>query len=576
MPSIFRTWSYKDAADALAALTKSALGGQDAFVANRAYGEESDHWQGGSQWPAALSLSPAVRTKLLQLIEPQFRPVDVIGEVLDNVTNGLLDKESSISFAPRTPVTDPESDEAKRQAVEIAAMVERIAGWWDRRKFWEAVRLATRRSRWAGRGTLRLWITRNTLAVQTDAAGKETRALPNNLSPEDALDAVQLMAPAPDAGCVYTDPDTQETCGIFLFTVVPKGATTGPKHAELWFVDGEETIVRMVTENAADGAQEFPIKTGRRLPIAQMTAPLLITDPVRRQQRSLNYFETLLARVVETAGFPERYTINAMPSGVWLETPPLDGPPIEVREVGDKMWYMHPVPRALGPMVTTDLRGITGKSGTTGDEVIMTPSVTFKDPTDPEYLTKACLHGRYALLRQCKQGHLATDSTAESSGIAYSQARAVFEKDLRGTKGPLEGMVRDIIESAIALSEAMSGTAQESSFLTKYRCVVNLHVDAGPATPAEMTEYRAQNSAGLLSRESAMSKSGVEDVSAELDALRTDPLALATLRKMQGEAMKALQDGGAGFLGAARAIGLSDEEAAELQALDTERDDVEQ
>jgi hypothetical protein len=64
--------------------------------------------------------------------------------------------------------------------------------------------------------------------------------------------------------------------------------------------------------------QEFPVKLGKRLPIAQMMADLLITDMVRRQQKSLNYFETVLTRVIETAGFPERYTTNAKPSGVWL------------------------------------------------------------------------------------------------------------------------------------------------------------------------------------------------------------------------------------------------------------------
>jgi hypothetical protein len=584
MPSIFRAWTYKHVRDALAALNRETLGGTEAFAENLAFAEQCDHWQQGKQWPTFIPI--AMRQKVLEKIEPQFRPVDVIGEVLDNVANGLLDKEPAITFTPRVPIPtpDPESvedvtraaKEAKQQAAEISAMSERIAAWWDRRKFWEAVRKATRRSRWAGRGALRLWITRNTLTTSRAGDGTETTGLPTGLTPEQALDAVQLMAPSPATGFVYTDPDTQETCGVFLFEtgdgVQAQGAgTQTKKHAEIWFLDGEETVIRVVEENGdASAAKEFPLKTGKRLPIVQMTAQLLVTEPVRRQQRTLNYFETLLARVVETAGFPERYTINAMPSGIWLDIPPAEGPPLEVRDVEmgggtTKTWYLHPVPRELGPMITTDLRGITGQSGTTGGEVIMTPSVTFKDPTDPAYLINACEHGRFSLLRQCKQGHLATDSTAESSGIAYAQARAVFEKDLRGTKSPLEGMVRDIIEAAIALSEAMSAGVDSASFLEKYRCVVNLHVDAGPASSAEMAEYRAQNSAGLLSRESAMAKSGVEDTTAELSALQTDPLALANLRKTQGEAMKALQDGaGATFTGAALAIGITKEDAALL------------
>jgi hypothetical protein len=181
---------------------------------------------------------------------------------------------------------------------------------------------------------------------------------------------------------------------------------------------------------------------------------------------------------------------------------------------------------------------------------------------------KACDHGRKTILRECKQGHLATDSTAESSGLAYMQARAIFGKDLRATKAPLEGMVRATIEAAIALSDALGGVPVASSFLSKYRCVVNLHVDTGPALPTELAENREQNKAGLLSRASAMARGGVEDTDAELTALDNDPIARANLWKVRGEAMKALQDANAGFAGAAAAIGLTPEEATSLMATD--------
>lgn len=577
MPSVFRNWTYKTAADALAAVNTASIGAAG-FKANLLYAEQGDHWQGGDAWPLGGGLHPAVRKRMLDSIEPMFRPLDVIGEVLDNVANGLLDKEPDVTFVAREPAA-AESEAAKRQADEIATMKSRVYAWWDQRQFWEQVRQAVRRSRWAARGALRLSITPDTYQVQKDDAGAVvSTSLPTNLDFEAALAAVQVMAPAPESGFVYTDPDTQQRCGVFFFAVAQgtdaASQQNAKKYAELWFVEGEDTVLRIVPESGT-GAQDFTIKTAKRLPIAQMAARVLITESVRRQQRSLNVIETLLMRVIESAGFPERYTINAMPSGMWLDTPPRDGPPLEVREVDmgggtTKTWYMHAVPRILGPAITTDLRGITGQSGTTGGEVIMTPSVTFKDPTDPEYLTKASNHGRQTMLRECKQGHLATDSTAESSGIAYQQARAIFGKDLRGTKAPLEGMVRDILEGAIALAETLGGLTPGAgeSFLAKYRCVVNLHVDTGPTSPQELAEYRAQNTAGLLSRETAMARGGVEDTDAEIDALSRDPRALAALRTAQGQAMDALQKGGATFSGAARAIGLSDAEAADLVAPD--------
>jgi len=98
--------------------------------------------------------------------------------------------------------------------------------------------------------------------------------------------------------------------------------------------------------------------------------------------------------------------------------------------------------------------------------------------------------------------------------------------------------------------------------------VVNLHVDTGPALPTELAENREQNKAGLLSQISAMSRGGVEDTDAELAALANDPIARANLWRIRGEAMKALQDANAGFAGAAEAIGLTPEEAKQLQKSD--------
>lgn len=566
MPSPFRSWTYLHATQALEASLGGA-GGRAGFDANKAYAEIGDHWQQGRGWPIPGNMSAVVQQIVLTAVEPQFRPIDVIGEVLDNVANGLLDQEPDVSFTPITPVADPKSEEAKQHQAEIDTMVALISAWWDRRKFWEQTRKTVRRSRWAARAAMRLSIMQSAL-VQTTTGDTITTSLPTNLPFDKALASLLLTAPSPDTGFVYTDPDTEEQCGVFFFNrgVAPQTVT---KHVELWFVEDGKTVFRVVHESAAD-PQEFSLALAERLPIAEMTADLLITDSVRRQQKSLNYFETVLVRVVDTAGFPERYTTNAMPQGVWLTTPPENGPPLEIRDVDGTRYYMHQVPRALGPMITSDLRGIPiGSPDDPTRQTIATPGIIRFEPTDPEYLTKASNHGRQTILRECKQGHLATDSTAESSGNAYVQARAIFGKDLRATKGPLEAMIRDIIEAAIALGEAMSSGTRSESFLAKYRCVVNLHVDTGPPVPAEMAEYRAQNGANLLSRESAMARSGVEDTSAELLALANDPMARAGLWKARGEAMNALVTAGATFEGAAETLGITKDELALLIPTDT-------
>ena len=78
--------------------------------------------------------------------------------------------------------------------------------------------------------------------------------------------------------------------------------------------------------------------------LAELRAPVLITDPVRRQQARLNFFESTLVRVVETAGFAERYTLNAAPQGMWLKTPPTTAPALDTQvDANNVTWYLHPV-----------------------------------------------------------------------------------------------------------------------------------------------------------------------------------------------------------------------------------------
>jgi hypothetical protein len=570
MPSIFSTWNFQKVVDAFDCVIKDTVG-KDGYTANRAFVEQNDHWQNGIYWPSAGTVSPAMKAKILQAVSPQFTPVDAIGEVLDNVANGLLEQEALVTFAPIAPVDPAKTAESEKQAAEIATMVELLSGWWDRVSFWEACRDATRRSRWSTRGALRAWITPARL---TDV-GQGKKAIPRDLAFVDALAAIQIMSPDPSCGMVYIDRSTQQRAALFTFTNGPKDAEK--KSAEIWYIEGDKTIVRIV-EDGSDQAQTFEVEMGQRLPMTQMIAKLLIKDSVRRQQNRLNFFETILVRLGETAGFRERYTTNAMPSGAWLDTAPTDGPPLETRTVDGKTWYLHAVPRQLGAAITTDLRGVTVDDPSTGKQSIATPGVTVIEPTDPDFAIRSADHARETILRECKQGHLANQSQAQTSGNAYVQARAVHEKDLNSTKGPLEGMIRDMLESVIALAEFMtkggSALGEGGSFLKRYRCVVNLHVDAGPVSPDEQAQIVVQYQAGLISDDTAMSRLGVEDTSAEQNAVGKSPMGLAALRAKQGAAIKVLTDAGASLVGAAELVGISGDDAKNLIKTDLNQGNV--
>lgn len=560
----FASWTYQDAVRALEILIEETIG-SDSFDANLAFVEEEDHWQDGDTWVGPDGGSDlAVRTRTLEAVKRQFTPVDVINEVLDNVANSLLKREPSVTFAPIEPAgADGEpSDEQTRLA---EAMESLISAWWDRVKLWKRAREATRRSRWATRGALRVWIPQKMLIR---GEGQPPR-LPTGLPFKQALTKVQVVSPSPDDCGIYTDPDSQERAAIFLFRT-----DSGDNGAEVWFLDGQgKAQVRILVDNKE--ADEFGIDLKGRLPINEMENDLLITEPVRRQQNRLNFFESLVVRTGETAGFPERYTMNAMPQGVWMEEPPTDSPALAEQEMGGKTWYLHAVPRTLGASITTDLRGIT-LTDSEGKETIASPSVAFREPTDPQFAVTACEHGRNTILRSCKQGHLTSESTAQTSGFAYQQARARFEDDLDNTRSPLEGLLRDTIETVIALASLMSN--EFPNFLEQFRCVVNVHINAGPIAPDERMQNREDYKANLMSSETAMSRNGIEDATAERSLIDQDANAATLLTVQQSTAIKTLTDAGAGLDAAAAFVGVDPDRAKLLTAPsgDTSNPDVTQ
>lgn len=569
--SLYAGWTFEDAVAAIEA-TQTAAAGKDGYEANHAFIEDVDHWQDGDTWVGPDGGGSAeLRAKVLAAVERQYTPVNAVGEVVQNVANGLLKREADIAVIPVQPTgKDGEPSDAQQKAA--AAIRAQLAAWWDARKLWDHARAAVRRSRWAGYGTLRLWINPDAL-VETERDGEVVLALPTGLTFEQALGNIHLHAPTPDVAAVYTDPDTQQRCALFRYTEEAEDGKDEVACVELWYLDGDEAVLTILRDDEEESREEYRVPLGGRLPIAQMEADVLITDPVRRQQNRLNFFESLLTRVGETAGFPERYTLNAAPHGIWLTSPPADGPALETQEVGGKTWYLHRAPRAIGAAITTDLRGVkTTVETTTGGvhEILATPNVVFKEPTDPDYAIRACEHARATILRSCSQGHLVTTSQAETSGDAYEQARTAFENDLETTRGPLEGMIRTILEAAIAMAEAMSTPAEGGSRLAQFRIGVTCHVHAGPVSALQKQAIVLQYEKGLISRQTALAKLGVEDTAAELAALDADPLTRLTLLTKQAEALRALTDAGVPIGVAAELAGFEPAVARKMALGDTD------
>lgn len=510
----FEDWSYQDAVDEIAA-RKNARVGEAGYDANRAMAEAYDFWQDGKTWVGPRGTAAVWVAALKAAVAQQHVPGAASLEALGNFARGLFGKEANVQLVPRAPVAEGSDEEAalKKEAEEILSF---LSAWWDRVGLWAKLRQAGVRSRWATWGPLRLWIPSGRLAEGEDGA----RALPSLPSFEGALGAIELSAPEPDHAIAFTHPDTQARAALFHFVEQEDGRDVN--RVELWYQDAEQTRLRILPQSG-EPEDLGPYPWGGEVPVAEVDGELLLTEVVRRQEAALDFAETNVVKVGETAGFRERYTMNAEPNGLWLTTEPPGGATRTHTDEQGKTLYFWPTPRSMGPAVTTDLIGVKTETGTTGEKRA-TPGVEIADPVDPEFATKGAEYRRARVLQLCHQGHLAMIGTGEASGFAYEQARAAFRGDLEWHKSPAEIALLRLLVTAIRMAESMASEAR--SILERFRLVVTLTPDPGPLAPDYMEEIRAQVKEGLLSRASALGKLGVEDVQAELAAIDQDPEAM--------------------------------------------------
>jgi hypothetical protein len=105
---------------------------------------------------------------------------------------------------------------------------------------------------------------------------------------------------------------------------------------------------------------------------------------------------------------------------------------------------------------------------------------------------------------------IAGDATA--SGESRKQARSDFERSLLITKGELDALIRWLLETVLGLGALFLGQAER---YTALRASCDCRIDTGPLSGDEQSQVISQVEAELLSRETGMSRLGIEDVTAE-------------------------------------------------------------
>lgn len=525
--------------DIISAEPKKAVEVAKSLFANRRTAEHKantgfysgNHWQKGEGWigekPSVMLEGFASAAIGLEKIRLGFVSENVIAEADDRHVAGILGREVNFDFVPealfrlrRKKVPDlPEKGSVAEQADED------LTSWWNedrpKDKLKEALLIALNEER----ASLRFIIPRGL----RDEKGE----IPIQPTIPDALNFLFVDVVPSDKCGVFVDPETQRKFSVYFYESNSSASQTSdlndgyryngeessfPQNSkssvlEISWVENGLTNLQIISDDPNLAQERFTCDLGGRLWMYELRRKPLITEQVRSIQRALNLALTMEMRNVNMAGSRERYFLNVQRP---TET-------VQVRDATESSGYREetrPLPGLpVGAGASPFLNGVLIKNekGETIDRA--DPNVSITEPVDVTTFVQT--HDQYyaAILSQCQQIHVLISKDATASGRSREQARAEFESSLRLSKEVVDDAGRWMLETALRLA---SHLCNQTATYAGLRCDFNAIIQTGQISPEERTANRDDVKAGLLSKETSMSRAGVEDTNAEKKLIAGD------------------------------------------------------
>jgi hypothetical protein len=464
----------------------------DDIEANRAY-YEGDHWQDGKGYvgprpqPGDTSYSTVMGE-----IERGFVAQNAVAEVTDRHTNGVLARAAQWSFTPRRPMAAGEQPTAEESALAAEAEAA-LTTWMQEAELPARVRQAAVAAILHSRGALRLFVPP---AERNDAGIIEQADLAASLR------RIHVEHPWPEQATVIKERYSQQPLSIYIWResedAFGEAAVTGERNAELSYVDDAgNTVIRLIRRDQAAPA-DFALPLGGRLILHELRRPALVTAPVRSQQRLLNLAWTMLQRNVVLGGFLERTLLNAQLPGRYID------------EGGIQRFVPEPINVGAGAINT--LVGVSTRDRE-GNENLSTPGIVYRDPVPVTTFSDTIDKAYLAILQETHQLHYAIAGDAASSGEARRQAMADYVLDLAATADQVEGALRWVLETALAMASQFAGTPGRFEGL---RVSAQAAIEAGPMTNDDQRVIIDLMREGRLSWRTGLLALGYEDADAEI------------------------------------------------------------
>jgi hypothetical protein len=527
MSSPFDDWSIEDARIAvqLSSGRASDLASYTGYV-------EGDHWQDWKGWIGPCPLATDTDAQQVRNeIQKGFISRNAIGECVGRHINGVLGRDVKWTLMPRRSLAEGEQPNPQEKAL-IDEAETLLKEWVTARKLnQEFDRKVGQTLLIAGQAFERPFVPPGELAADGTIPATDMAT---------SLGRVYVHFPLPGEATIWTDQRTQRKCSVYYYKEVnssrpSESMSTNEERAELTYLDGDVTVVRIVgkegTISRSEEPQDFRFQLGNRLLMADLHRKPLLNPQVVSQQKLLNLALTMKERNVILGGFLERVATNAQMDGSYQEVG------------GQRVFVPNPIPVGAGAMTT-----LTGYilHDADGNESIATPSMLWRDPVDVKTFLDTERSSYEYILAECNQLHYAMSADATASGESRIIAMAAYLIDLLQTKQQIDAAWAWLLETALALAAVLSGQSGRFDLL---RVNAECSVDPGPVS-ADLLRAVQQLTGNqqLLSQRTGRKMIGVEDLDGEAQQIASEQEEQgnsADLTAVQGFLDRARGNGGA-------------------------------
>lgn len=507
-----------------------------------------DHWQGGRGWSGPmLSSSSEFYQSTLDNLAGVFVSQNAIAEIVDRHVAGVVGRTPGRHITLVRPLKNGEQPTPNEQALmdEAEAL---LTSWWTTQNGvtpralgdsgiklcspHEVLQLAAASSLLARRGVLRLFVTPAALRD-----GAETAVLPS-MPVEEAIGVIKAGSPAVTQAAVVVDAATLRPGGVYLYK------DGDVDRLEITAVDEDGRTVIRITDDEGSGS-EIALELGGRLTMHEIERKPLVTEQIRQAQKALNKAKTTGSKNLDSA-FLERVFFNSQMPGVQNA----DG-------------TFTPAEFQVGPGTANFLAGLPIYNEHNQITGYTDPSAYFHDPTPSTVYTDSGEDFYRGILQEASQVYTLISGDATASGESRIQAKGEFENSLMDTKAEVGAALRWMLETVLALAAAIAGQPGRYDGL---RVVGDARLDLGVVSTEEQRQTAEAYKSGLLSRETAIRRIGVDDPAAEAARLDAEADETLVVLKQRAEIMKLLVDATADRSAAASVSGFDGDTAARLSS----------